>query len=72
MFLSIDHIDGGGTKHRKEIGIKNGKGGNMSFWIIKNKFPTGFQVLCHNCNMAKGFYGQCPHRNSINNKKNLV
>lgn len=64
-FLSIDHINGGGSKHRK--GICNGKGGNMSAWLRKNNFPDGFQVLCHNCNMAKGFYGQCPHREIINN-----
>lgn len=60
-FLSIDHINGGGNKHRKTI-TKNGKGGNISHWLVKNDFPDGFQVLCHNCNMAKGFYGQCPHK----------
>ena len=60
-FLSIDHINGGGNKHRKEIGIKDGKGGNIYHWIIANNFPEGFQILCHNCNMAKGFYGICPH-----------
>jgi hypothetical protein len=21
-----------------------------------------YQLLCHNCNMAKGFYGLCPHQ----------
>jgi hypothetical protein len=26
-----------------------------------NEFPDGFQVLCHNCNLAKGYYGECPH-----------
>jgi len=60
-FLSIDHINGGGNKHRKEMGMKNGKGGNIYHWLIKNNFPEGYQVLCHNCNMAKGFYGICPH-----------
>ena len=54
-FLSIDHINGGGTKHRKEVG-------NIPEWLIKNNFPKGFQVLCHNCNQAKGFYGVCPHK----------
>ncbi len=60
-FLSIDHINGGGNKHRNEIfGTK--KGGNIYHWLIKNNFPKGFQILCHNCNMAKGFYGKCPHK----------
>ena len=32
------------------------------FSILKRKgFPEGYQTLCHNCNLAKGFYGQCPH-----------
>ena len=61
-FLSIDHINGNGNKHRKIIGR-----GGLPGWIIKNNFPKGFQVLCHNCNFAKGHYGQCPH--IINNKK---
>ena len=30
-------------------------------WIKKNNFPKGFQILCHNCNVAKGIYGECPH-----------
>ena len=56
-FLGIDHIEGKGNQHRKEIG-----GGSRFYnWLIKNNFPAGFQTLCHNCNMAKGFYGACPH-----------
>jgi len=33
----------------------------MYVWLKRNYFPTGFQLLCHNCNLAKGFYGKCPH-----------
>ena len=55
-FLAIDHINGGGFKHRKTIS------GNFFVHLVKNNFPPGFQVLCHNCNMAKGFYGKCPHQ----------
>lgn len=57
-FLSIDHINGGGSEHRKKI--KRG-GAGIYIWLIKNNFPDGFQILCHNCNLAKGFYGRCPH-----------
>lgn len=56
-FLSIDHIDGGGTKQRKSLGVNN-----IYPWLIRNNYPKGYQVLCHNCNLAKGFYGQCPHQ----------
>lgn len=57
-FLCIDHIDGNGNKHRKEV---KAVGNNIYFWLKKNKYPKGFRILCHNCNLAKGFYGYCPH-----------
>lgn len=55
-FLCIDHLNGDGSKHRKEVKNK------VMRWLKKNNYPVGFQVLCHNCNLAKGFYGQCPHQ----------
>lgn len=56
-FLTIDHIDGGGCKHRKKL-----KTAHIFRWILKNNFPTGFRVLCHNCNSSFGYYGYCPHQ----------
>lgn len=58
-FLSVDHINGGGSKQKKELG---GAGGKTYRWMVKNNFPPGFQILCHNCNQAKGAYGMCPHK----------
>lgn len=55
-FLAIDHINNDGNKHRKQIG------GNINAWIMANNFPDMFQVLCHNCNFAKGVYKICPHK----------
>ena len=55
-FLALDHINGGGVKHRKEI-----KTANLSDWLRRNNFPDGFRILCHNCNMARGHWGKCPH-----------
>jgi DNA-directed RNA polymerase subunit RPC12/RpoP len=49
--LSLDHINGGGNKHRKEIGE------NIYRWIIKNNYPEGFQVLCMNCQFIKRLSG---------------
>lgn len=57
-FLSIDHIGGGGHQHRKDVG----QGITFLRWLINSDFPKGFQVLCHNCNMARAFYGECPHK----------
>jgi hypothetical protein len=51
--LSIDHINGDGSKHREEIGLK-GRGGYPIYrWIKKNNYPDMFQVLCFNCQYKK-------------------
>lgn len=59
MFLAVDHINNDGAAHRREIGVRGG--GSFYAWIIRNNFPSTLQLLCHNCNCAKGFYGECPH-----------
>jgi len=65
MFLAIDHIGGGGTKHRASLGDA-GRGSTFYRWLTKQGFPPGYRVLCHNCNMAIGFYGSCPHERGRN------
>lgn len=57
-FLTIDHINGGGNKHRKEIGQSV-----IYKWLIDNNFPEGFRTLCYNCNSCLGHYGYCAHTN---------
>jgi hypothetical protein len=71
-FLTIDHIDGSGKYWRTIIGNQVlGKDGRIRpairpadfyRWIIKNNYPTNLQILCYNCNCAKGKYGICPHK----------
>jgi len=58
-FLCIDHINGGGHQHRKKVG----HGYSFLLWLKKNNMPEGYRILCHNCNMATGLYGYCPHGN---------
>ena len=57
-FLSFDHIHGGGSKERV-------RGGSSLAWLRKwlrrDDVQEVLQVLCHNCNQAKGYYGICPH-----------
>lgn len=57
-FLTIDHMNGGGNKHRKEVG----SGVAFYLWLIRNNYPKGFQILCYNCNCSKGHVGYCPHQ----------
>jgi len=50
LFLTIDHVHGGGEADRKL-----GRGGvGMYYWLRDNDYPAGFQVLCWNCNWKKG------------------
>ena len=65
LFLCLDHIHGGGNKHRKMIAKEGVCANSTVWWLRKHGYPEGFQVLCHNCNMAKGFYGECPHRRKV-------
>jgi hypothetical protein len=57
-FLAVDHIKG--RKHLPENEKKLTSKTLLPF-LIKNDYPEDYQILCHNCNSAKGFYGQCPH-----------
>lgn len=57
-FLDIDHVSGGGTEHRRKI---QKFGIYFYYWLIKNNFPSGYRVLCSNCNSSIGRYGYCPH-----------
>ena len=59
QFLSLDHMNNDGASHRRQVRGHNG--GTVYAWLVKNGFPEGFQILCYNCNFAKGRYGICPH-----------
>ena len=61
--LCIDHINGGGNKHRKEIGV--GSGYRFHRWLRDQGYPEGFQVLCANCNLSKHLLGACHHQRVV-------
>ena len=48
--LCIDHIQGGGKQHRRELGV--GSNG-FYLWLRKQGYPEGYQTLCLNCNRKK-------------------
>lgn len=62
-FMAIDHVDGGGKEHRRQLAAQ---GKSIFLWLKENNYPYGFRLLCHNCNMARGFYGVCPHETERN------
>lgn len=56
--LSIDHINGGGEEHRRQLGLV--AGGAMFYrWLIREDFPPGYQTLCMPCNSSKGDGERC-------------
>jgi hypothetical protein len=64
-FLTIDHINGGGNQHRKEL-VATGMGNNFYPWLKDRGYPPGYRVLCFNCNWAVGHYNRiCPHQEEV-------
>lgn len=61
-FLTFDHIDGGGSQHRREI-PKVRK--HIHLWLKQNNYPPIVRILCWNCHMARNGGRICPHMNGI-------
>ena len=65
--LALDHIEG-----RKKMGHSRELGSDDLRMVVKKeykktgKWPTGVQVLCHNCNGAKRESPECPHKLKMN------
>jgi len=62
-FLSLDHINNDGNKHRREFGMSVW---TLYAWIRNNNFPDSIQVLCYSCNCGKAHnHGICPHKDPL-------
>lgn len=57
--LTVDHIEGGGTAHRRSIS-------KIYFWLRKNSYPTGYRVLCSNCNWRQHLLRTTQKRSETN------
>jgi 5-methylcytosine-specific restriction endonuclease McrA len=55
-FLTLDHINGRATEPYRIAGQKAWARLKARGWPKDN-----YQLLCFNCNCAKGIYGRCPH-----------
>ena len=70
-FLAIDHIAGIKQMDSEPELVKLGYSSKLEYmgllkFIIENNFPKGFQILCTNCNVAKGMKknnNECPMKN---------
>lgn len=63
--LTIDHVFGGGRKHRNNTTKRGGYG--FYLWLRKNGYPEGYRVLCANCNMSIGHHGFSPLEKTVEN-----
>ena len=46
-FLTIDHVNGGGSQHRASVS------GNLYSWLMRQGWPkNGYRLLCANCNCS--------------------
>lgn len=66
-FLTLDHVEGNGNEHRRSLSksrkdSRNPGGLAVYYWLRNNSYPSGFRVLCFNCNCAIGAWGECPHQ----------
>jgi hypothetical protein len=59
LFLGLDHVAGNGNLHRRQTGYITAQ---MYRLARRLGYPDTFQLLCHNCNLAKGFFRACPHQ----------
>lgn len=63
-FLSLDHIDGSGSEHR--AGYTSSNNNQIIADAKREGWPKNkYQLLCMNCNTAKGYYGECPHKTGL-------
>lgn len=74
-FLALDHVHNDGNLERKNrwnfetqpetsrsAGKRSRRNSQLIREILRGERPKeNYQILCHNCNMAKSFYGACPH-----------
>lgn len=69
QFLTLEHINGDSSTHyygRKDKVPAHRVQSSTYVEVRKAKRsgwdPSEYEILCMNCNFAKGHYGQCPHR----------
>lgn len=60
-FLTLDHVQNDGSEYRDQYNCQQ-----VLRLARKEGYPKDrYQVLCMNCNFAKGHYDICPHKQGI-------
>src|SRR5215813_7812197 len=69
-FLCLDHLDGGGNRHREAAGFTSRRALYQD--LRESNFPAGYRVLCHNCNSALAWCRYCPHADADRTAETLA
>ena len=69
-FLTMDHINGQGARHRKRLGMDKAgtkTGADFYRWLREQGYPKDeYQALCYNCNCGRQINGGvCPHVSAL-------
>lgn len=59
-FLTLDHVNGGGNKHREKETYQQ-----LLYRIARDGISPEYRILCSNCNFAFAYSGYCPHSATI-------
>ena len=51
LVLCVDHINNKGFEHRRIL--KYPGGSEFYSWLRRERYPSGYKVLCYNCNIRK-------------------
>lgn len=60
-FLAVDHINNDGHNHRDSKGRRI-TAYHLCRYLEQNGYPSGYQILCVNCNWSKRLNGECIHK----------
>jgi len=64
LFLTIDHVENNGAEERRRMG--SGGPHRLLLRLIRENYPSGYRVLCWNCNCGRAQNGgRCPHEDQI-------
>ncbi|MDE1828411.1 MAG: hypothetical protein KGH65_04585 [Candidatus Micrarchaeota archaeon] len=66
LLLTIDHINENGAKERRALGKKGGI--EFYIWLKRRDYPSGYQVLCYNCNWLKRYNNKETTRSKYSKK----
>lgn len=61
--LTVDHVANNGKMHRMPCGAKL-TGYKLYQWLRAHDYPSGFQILCANCNLKKEMLRKWARRGS--------